>query len=72
MGVFDTYIIPCPYCNSLIEDQRKPGSMNTYRFGVNPETDLEFAGFYTCDVCKENFTIEAESVPKMIFKRVDK
>lgn len=71
MGVFDTYIIPCPYCNALVEDQKKPGYMNTYTFGDSPLTDLDFAGYYSCYTCSKSFMVEPESVPKMVIVKVD-
>jgi hypothetical protein len=71
MGLFDTYIIPCPHCGESVYDQKKPGYMNTYVFGDNPIDDLEFAGFYHCYFCKKDFTVEMESVPKMIIKKVE-
>jgi DNA-directed RNA polymerase subunit RPC12/RpoP len=69
MGVFDTYTIPCPHCNSLVEDQRKPGSMDYFTFGEDPRKDLDFAGFYSCNTCHKNFTVELETLPKMIVKK---
>lgn len=69
MGCYDTYIINCPYCDSEVYDDRKPGSMNTYRFGNDPNDDMDFAGFYKCYACNHDFTIEMEFVPKMIVRK---
>lgn len=71
MGLFDTYIIPCPHCNELVEDQKKPGDMNTYYFGRSPKKDIDFVGWYNCYTCKKEFTVELESIPKMIVKKVE-
>jgi uncharacterized protein with PIN domain len=69
MGCFDYYLINCPHCNLEVEDQKKPGDMNTYRFGVDPKDDMEFAGFYNCYHCGKNFTVEMEIMPKMIVRK---
>lgn len=71
MGVFDTYIIPCPHCNSLVEEQVKPGYMNTHRYGEDPEQDMMFVGPYTCYTCNKSFTIELETVPRTVIRKME-
>lgn len=69
MGIFDTYIVPCPHCNSLVEQQKKPGFMETFVFGKDPKRDILFEGFYTCYTCLKDFTVEYETMPKMIVRK---
>jgi hypothetical protein len=71
MGVFDTYTIPCPYCNSLVDEQMKPGSMDHFVFGEDPVQDLQFAGYYNCDACHGAFTVELETIPKVVIKKYE-
>lgn len=68
MGVFDTLEIECPNCFRIIEDQVKPGSMNYYKFGDDPKTDMLFEGLHYCGGCNKSFLIEMETLPKMIIK----
>ena len=72
MGLFDTYHIDCPHCGLDIEDQVKPGCMDDFYFGKDPIQDMEFRGFYTCYQCKGEFTVEMETIPKMIVKKTIK
>ena len=70
MGCFDTYLFKCPWCGEEVEDQVKPGYMNTYRFGEDPMQDLDMVGSYTCyDGCKKSFKVIFETMPKMIVVR---
>lgn len=70
MGCFDTYIFKCPWCDKEVQNQVKPGYMNSYRFGEDPVQDVEMRGHYTCyEGCKKNFYVTFETLPKMIIKR---
>lgn len=71
MGIFNTYLIDCPWCKRENNRQTKPGDMKTYFFGDDPVDDLKFQGFYECDHCDKSFTVEMESVPKMIIKKYE-
>jgi DNA-directed RNA polymerase subunit RPC12/RpoP len=71
MGLFDTNAIRCPYCDFLIEDQVKPGDMNYYMYGDSPVKDLDFVGSYTCYSCYKKFTIEMETAPRTVMKKVE-
>jgi transposase-like protein len=70
MGCYDTLLIDCPHCGEETSDQKKPGYMNTYRFGIDPIDDMEFEGSFTCEHCNKSFTVESESTPKMIVKKL--
>jgi hypothetical protein len=54
-----------------VEEQVKPGWMNTYTFGDDPEKDMDFAGWYNCYTCHRNFTVEMETVPRMVVKKAE-
>ena len=71
MGCFDTLKIPCPYCNQWFEEQTKPGYMNYYVFGEDPDDDFSFEGFYTCPHCQKNFSIDMEVKPRMIINKIE-
>lgn len=71
MGCFDTYIFECPWCGGEVQDQVKPGYMNTYRFGEDPDQDIEMRGHYShWDGCKKSFTVDFESVPKIVITKL--
>lgn len=71
MGCFDTLVIHCPHCNELLEEQDKPGYMNYYRFGDDPVDDIKFLGYHSCYACNKAFTVEFETVPKLVIKKAD-
>lgn len=71
MGCFDTYIFPnCPWCGEEVEDQVKPGDMNYYRFGKDPNDDIHMRGHYThWNGCGKSFIVDFEIPPKMVIKK---
>lgn len=71
MGLFDTYLIDCPHCNEEIKDQKKPGDMNVFRFGLDPIDDMNFCGYYICRYCNGEFSVELESQPKVIIRKIE-
>ena len=71
MGMFDTYHIDCPHCFWVVEDQSKPGMMKDFYFGKDPKTDMQFAGFYRCYHCDKAFTVEFETIPKMVIRKCE-
>lgn len=62
MGVFNTVICKCPKCDTELEEQFKPGNMDTYSF---PEDYLTMPMEYLnsmvfCPTCKKMFILRAD------------
>jgi hypothetical protein len=61
VGIFNSVYVQCPHCSEYEEEQYKPGSMASWRFGVDTDIPLEYLRDFqnrdwTCWNCNKNFT----------------
>ena len=73
MGMFDTVIIDCPYCEETIERQTKSGPciLGRYGFGNAPLSVLEgVLGLTFCEHCEKQFMVELINEPIAVQRKL--